>query len=58
MEKKMDKKTGDRIRKLSEKYRDYTALNLSRMVQVPSYSGEEENVIKKTERTVYRGRFR
>ena len=37
------------IKKMSEKYRDYTAEVLSEMVKVPSFSGEEENVIKKIE---------
>ncbi len=34
------------ILQLAEKYRDYTAENLSKMVQVKSYSGAEENVCR------------
>ena len=37
------------IKELSEKYRAYTAGNLSKIVKVPSFSGEEENVIKTLE---------
>ncbi len=35
------------IEDLSQKYRDYTADNLSKIVQIPSFSGQEEDVIKK-----------
>ena len=34
----------DRIRELAEKYRDYTAENLSKLVQTKSYSSKEEDV--------------
>ena len=37
------------INKLSEKYRSYTAGNLSEIVKIPSFSGEEEQVIKRLE---------
>jgi len=36
----------DQIKELSEKYRDYTAQNLSKMIKIPSYSGQEEAVCK------------
>ena len=36
-----------KIKELADKYRDYTAENLSEIVKIPSYSGEEEAVIKK-----------
>jgi putative selenium metabolism hydrolase len=36
----------DQIKELSEKYRDYTAQNLSKMVKIPSFSGKEEAVCK------------
>lgn len=36
----------DEILKLSEKYRDYTAECLSKMVKIPSLSGKEEDVCK------------
>ncbi|NOY08426.1 MAG: YgeY family selenium metabolism-linked hydrolase [Spirochaetes bacterium] len=39
--------TKKRIRELAEKYENYTARNLSEIVKIPSYSGEEEAVIKK-----------
>ena len=35
----------NKIRELSEKYRAYTAENLSKIVQVPSFSGEEKDVV-------------
>ena len=34
------------IRELAEKYRDYTAENLSKIVKTKSYSGKEENVCR------------
>lgn len=34
----------DQIKELSEKYRDYTAENLSKMIKIPSFSGKEEAV--------------
>ena len=37
----------EKIRQLSEEYRDYTAGTLSEIVKVPSFSGEEKNVIHK-----------
>ena len=37
----------EKIKELSEKYRSDTAKLLSEIVKVPSFSGEEENVIKK-----------
>ena len=37
----------EKIRQLSEEYRDYTAGTLSEIVKVPSFSGEERNVIHK-----------
>lgn len=36
-----------KIKQLSEDYRDYTALNLSEIVKIPSFSGEEKDVIYK-----------
>lgn len=36
----------EKILALAEQYRDYTALNLSKMVQVKSYSSQEEDVCK------------
>lgn len=36
----------DQIRELSEKYRDYTAKNLSKLVQTKSYSSKEEDVCR------------
>ncbi len=36
----------EKILALAEQYRDYTALNLSKMVQVKSYSSQEEEVCK------------
>lgn len=36
----------DQIRELSEKYRDYTAENLSKLVKTKSYSSKEEDVCK------------
>ncbi len=36
----------EKILALAEKYRDYTATNLSKMVQVKSYSSQEEDVCK------------
>ncbi len=38
------------ILKKAKEYRDYTAENLSKIVKVPSYSGEEEKVIKLLEK--------
>lgn len=38
------------ILKLAEKYRGYTAANLSGMVRIPSLSGEEEKVIAEIEK--------
>ncbi len=37
----------EKIRKLSNEYRDYTAQNLSEIVKIPSLSGKEEAVITK-----------
>ncbi len=37
----------DKIRSLAIKYADYTAQNLSAIVQIPSLSGNEESVVKK-----------
>ena len=37
-------KIQDRIKALAEQYRDYTAKNLSKLVQCKSYSSKEENV--------------
>ena len=37
----------DKIKELSEKYRDYTSEVLSEIVKVPSFSGEEKDVIHK-----------
>ena len=36
----------EKIRELAEKYRDYTAQNLSKLVQTKSYSSKEEEVCK------------
>ena len=36
----------DRIAELGEKYRDYTAENLSKLVQTKSYSSKEEDVCR------------
>lgn len=36
----------DEIKRLSEQYRDYTALNLSKMVKTKSYSSKEEDVCR------------
>ncbi len=36
----------EKIRELAEKYRDYTAQNLSKLVQTKSYSSKEEDVCK------------
>ena len=36
----------DRIAELGEKYRDYTATNLSKLVQTKSYSSKEEDVCR------------
>ena len=36
----------DRIRELAEKYRDYTAENLSKLVRTKSYSSKEEDVCR------------
>ena len=43
----MSNDLGEKIRKMSEEYREYTAENLSKIVRVPSYSGDEEKVIYK-----------
>ncbi len=37
----------EKIKKLSEEYRSYTAKTLSEIVRISSFSGQEENVIKK-----------
>jgi len=37
----------EKIIKKAEEYRDYTAQNLSKIIQIPSLSGEEEKVINK-----------
>ena len=34
------------IREMAEKYRDYTAQNLSKIVKTKSYSSKEEDVCK------------
>jgi len=43
----MSNNFSEKIRSLSEHYRSYTAENLSEIVQIPSFSGEEKNVIAK-----------
>lgn len=43
----MSNSSSGKIKSLSEKYRSYTAENLSKIVQVPSFSGEEKDVIAK-----------
>lgn len=37
----------EKIIKKAEEYRDYTAQNLSKIIQIPSLSGEEEKVVNK-----------
>jgi putative selenium metabolism hydrolase len=37
----------EKIKNLSERYRGYTAQNLSKIVQIPSFSGEERDVVAK-----------
>ena len=39
-------KIQDQIRELAEKYRDYTAENLSKLVKTKSYSSKEEDVCR------------
>lgn len=39
-------KIQDQIKELAEKYRDYTATNLSKLVQTKSYSSKEEDVCR------------
>ena len=36
----------ERIKELAEKYRDYTAENLSKLVKTKSYSSKEEDVCR------------
>ncbi|MBI9109096.1 MAG: YgeY family selenium metabolism-linked hydrolase [Spirochaetales bacterium] len=43
----MSNSLSEKIRNLSEHYRGYTTENLSRIVQIPSFSGDEKNVIEK-----------
>ncbi len=45
------------IRELSEKYKDYTSELLSDIVKIPSFSGQEEAVIKKLEQLCTRAGF-
>ena len=43
----MSESTIKKIKKLSEQYREFTAGNLSEIVKLPSFSGEEKEVIAK-----------
>ena len=41
-----DMEIRDQIRQMAEKYRDYTAQNLSKLVRTKSYSSKEEDVCR------------
>ncbi|MDB4303413.1 YgeY family selenium metabolism-linked hydrolase, partial [Desulfosarcina sp.] len=47
----------DQIKVLSEKYKDYTANNLSRLVQIKSLSTQEEKVQKELMRQMQEAGF-